>query len=1248
MSRAVPGVPRAEFSKVERSRLILSGTGAISCLALAAWLALAALVPARLATREVVAMTLAAPEGIPADPSRAEAAGTRYASLDGPGLLDRLREFLSERDGPAIVSLTATGVTVAAPSGQPRAYLVPADGNPSDPESLVAVDELVETLRANATKSAPVLLVLDASPVTTDPGLGVFGTSLPRWIEPLLSPDDAVLVMASCAPGQSSWSADPYPGSVFSACVSDGLSQSSMTASRLLEFVRPRVASWVREHRDGAVQTPVLLGNVRRFDFRLPRVKAKPLQLASAALADDAPERKALAEAWKQHDTLSLRHPEHRAPLSWRAYRAKLLEAQDQLRRGQGAETALSISVAEALSARVIERLDEKPDIAWSIASSGAASTEKDALLAAVEDLFQGRLSPLGENPAPAPDSPPPAAPDSDAPADPAAPPEAAAPKQEPAAAIPLPVDPLGGIRESDLAEVRLARRYVEFARLGGEDGAARPTRLPRLDQAWRVAVKAEQAGAAVDPGRQNATVNGRLLAWIRPLASRLDRARLEAQDSLFANRPRVIESSTALLSEADRDADAALLVLSQVSPAVDLLHHVQADAPFLGDWLVRRDKGLGPLADALSQATALADLLDHPPASPADLAAEAAKVDAAHDRLSRTWQRLTTEFDAEVRRLRSGPDKILWRDIDALVRVPMLPAADREVAIASLSKRPSVEAPGLSGSFSASDGTDEPAEDEAFWTLALGSAQLEVGLLSLAGLPAKQVDQARSDLATVDSMRQTNPDAAFDALDSFSDAVRRLRATPVDQATLDSIRDGEPKLEDAWRIAAAADRASRVLPAAELRRLLLLDSDPTEARESIDRHALLVWNADRAANDLALVEARRLIDAARALRESPERQDVAKKIAMYAGSGGLRIEQTEVSPGRVKVKVESRGELPAGRAVVILEHEPSTEIRVTTDGDGADDAGAMIPIPLPTPVERALVLSNPSSPRDLPAVAPTVFYRGRTFALPDRVAVQPLGDLVSVSLQQQFTVAKYTERGRSRSVKIADQFEAHPTEGYLHPNSDLAYKVALTNNTPERLNLVVVSTLAGKPPLPPVRLTLDAGATDNVAVGGKVASFDFTKPGEPVGLKVEVFRDRRDGTPLCEPKEFAFRLLDPGKYVGVTLAYNAPFVYLRVDHMAASPVYVPTLVTVQVEPLNAVRQVGRVQEWIGHGDYRFYKYWILDHEVPELTFRLKVDGQEMKLEPVALKMLPKALPGVEPPPAAPAGVPPAAPEATP
>ncbi|MBX6315195.1 MAG: hypothetical protein IRY99_20140, partial [Isosphaeraceae bacterium] len=712
-----------------------------------------------------------------------------------------------------------------------------------------------------------------------------------------------------------------------------------------------------------------------------------------------------------------------------------------------------------------------------------------------------------------------------------------------------------GGPRDiPTFLEGQLPLWYAWFAAKGGETEALRSRRLDLLREIIEVREMAERAAA--DP---------RVLRWVRGRLDEGDTWRRKAQDALFASDAAPLLRAEGWLRHAADAYGEAEAIAEACRRALDLVARLQDELPSYGEWMARRAAGLDEnFEQLLKRGAELATRVHGEPPPDADLRAWFAKLSTQAIEVEGQLDRLGREFRAAVREMidrRTGPAD--WREIDALLRVPMIPPGDRLALLAKISS-PALTPP-LSSAASTLEAPAASDPDPVFWDQAQALAQLEWGLLRLAGV--EDEDLAAYHDRVLRAQRKGDANRALDALDAFSDRLRQRRADWIERRGTIAV-SGERPLDQVHRELVVADRVARILPAALVADLRAAD-EPAAAVDRLQRHALLLWQGRRLLQDFAPRHAELLFDEARGYLSSKDLDEATAEAHALAKASLTIAPGTIDQQGRLSVRVQSEGPLPEGNATVLLAHNPALALGITAMED--EPGGGLVPVPLPSgeAVIRTFLLAND----DEVHLNPEVFYRGRTFTASTSVRIPAPGDLVKIQARQP-RVRRELPNGKI--IVFPDQFAFNSRRIYLRPKSWLEYELNITNMTANPLKLRVVQRL-GERPIHETDLDLQGHAQG--AIPGAVLADDLSYD-KLTTLNVTVTQRDRPGRSPCRPLEFDFRKLHPKAFIvaqdGIDGSKGAfGTFYVRVGHFG-DPVPVPALVRVKVEPAGSFREVPR------------------------------------------------------------------------
>jgi len=711
----------------------------------------------------------------------------------------------------------------------------------------------------------------------------------------------------------------------------------------------------------------------------------------------------------------------------------------------------------------------------------------------------------------------------------------------------------------------------------------------------------------------------------VAPLIEAGDTLRRKAQDHLFSGERNrgpdpgrdgvQAQRIRDLYERATQDSDLCARSLS-------LVQRLGVELPNLGEWLARRNArlgigGLGPEFESLLDDTAaLHDLVTAGPTESENgrsprtlddeaLATHAARIQAIktrYDRVDAAYGRLNSLFKKQCRELADADSPEQWREVDELLDVPTIPAGLRlqlvrrvRGTLASSLNRPTTEAhpprgkdkagagetsegdPGSDRDRSGDDASSNEA-DPSFWGCALAMARLEWGLFKLGGVP--EGDLVRMEGAYQAARNATGggrSGAAFDAFDELSAVIRSIHVGQV--ARIDEAR-AKPWASSAlpdnaiYQRLVAADRASRALPLGYAASRSL-DDDETKALDHFHRYALLLWHGRRLLEDFAVGHAQTVLDRARlvasdtgqatatpSLQEAldvAEARKAAKLTLQSQPADKLAINDWGEHP--IKLLVGSFGDVPPGDASALIGVGPSTPVAVTIAGSNTDArAGTLAPVaPGRAPHEAGFlaVRIESSSEEKSFNLAPGAFYRGRFFPA-DRdlsVTMSEAAEPVSVAIMQSY---------RKFDKKIPDQFNLHPGKGFLHPGSNLAYRLRITNKTGEPMRVNVSYALEGQPE-PPRQIVLEFTTKKPFDEITDEVSSQEVPVDRPKSLSVTVTKEG-ETTPLSR-RNFQFQQVVPKEYFAVVPRFSPAEESFTLDvrRLRSDPVTGPVPVNVSI-----------------------------------------------------------------------------------
>jgi len=1176
--------------RLQQSRLVLSATGFVVSSVLLIWLLLLALL-AR--PRPDIMGIWAAPPSLAAPFTRHQGDDLgritgRTVPGDGAALEASICDRLAGAGGgaqPLVLYLSAVGV--ADRNGN---YFLRSDPVAPGAEALSA-EKLIDRMTETAARRN-VLLILDAGQVGSDRNFHLFGNGFLAVFKARLrgSQPKGLVVLCSCAPGQTSWESDAGRCSVFAYYVARGLedkargwdrSSPHVTVRALANYVRHHVDPWVRANRM-AVQTPELFGDTS-VNFVLPRLAPPRTASPSPGTESDAMRLARLDEEWTEHQNLRPRRPYRHEPLLWRNYQEGLLRAELAIRGGAMTEADSLLASLPAQRKAIANRSAGLPvEAPWSLAmliKSRADSpadpvqpggvNKTEALEKALEALIGGsrdanELRPAAQRT--------PATADGQATSGPSK------TKIEGDAPSPAPTIRLD-TELPDLVEAQLLDWARTFSKEAGDAGAFHGLRGERLKQAQRVRQLAELA----------ATSDDRLSHWIAPLVDAGDELRRRAQDALFVNAKSSLDEIGPLLERASVWYHEALSVGRRVADALDLVEEIESELPEYGEWQVRRcvddvAAGLGTeVLTVLTSTAALATKVQTVPADPprdaSGLAAHLGRIKAidslVHDARA-AFDRLRAVFRVECESLAASASRSRWREIDAILRVPVILPEHRRVLLQRIQStevgssleesqplRDEVPARGIG----ASDTSSSPP-DRDFWRQALGLARLEIGLLEISGAPEVTLAGLRD---TLDTALAAINGGVSDGVAALALVAERIRAARQERMESAKIRP-DRSLDLATLV--AADRALRVaLVADTLDRPDLAGIDIDRCR----RHEQLLWHGRRLLSDFDPDRARRLFKAASLNGESKALADaLSASAAMDQARLSLTTEADDplTVPARSErplgVRVSARGPVPPGQAAILVGYDAARPLTVTEQTSLRDARdGALVDLG-GGPARDSLALEflvarSESGPTIVNTeVIPRVFYRGHLVKAGRSVAVSLLAarDPVSITIGQSY-------RNLPRK-NFTDQFKEHPGQGYLHQGTNLQYKLILNAELPVR---AVVRYGLTDHPRSFKEETVPVDPQKPFEIHGAVKGDDFLinrVDGKlvipPLNLEVAVSKDRVNGPPLGQAR-YTFRMIRPEEYIETKSDYDPiqRVLTILVTHLASDKATGPVEVVASI-----------------------------------------------------------------------------------
>lgn len=1206
--RRIGLVDTQRISKPRLSQLILVATGMIVSLVLLIWL-LYWINPTRrgIGGRWIAQRGLTRPwlghQAADIEKITGAVRGTVPES-DYGSFRDVLREHLTKAaNRPVVLYISAAGVV-----DDQGAVLLRDDGGtigettePDARQSAISLERFFEVFR-DAGERFPGqsrFLIWDAGQVGSDRNLGVYANGFLPKLRSFLAenPVKRLVILSSCAPGQTSATSEFDHRSVFGYYVEQGLAgkgstPNGLTVQSFTRYVRNQVALWVRNHRQ-AEQTPELFGDVV-LDFPLPR--ARKITRASQPAGElEQEETKRfltrLERAWAERDNWQKRKPYRTAPRTWLRYQETLLRAERLFRSGEitEAESALNglpnlgsevsrvptLEGSLALLEKRVAASADKEKAKLLESARGAMNEALDLILAADEPAAE----PPGEAGKPAPNAAPGAAPGAPAPAAnpaPAQPPAAAgapaASKKQAGAGHAI----LPGRRKAESPIARLSdfeddRRplYPEsqlivwadtFVNRGPDRNAFRGKRGEALEKAIQTRNLSEVAAGSDE----------RINRWIRPWVEAGDGLRRQGQDLLFAAEPAIPRGLDAL-DQADEVYQVAIKNAEICEQAIDLTEQLSAELPFYGDWKAKRagrlDIGLDQaFQDLLDAAGKLAQLIHSVPPPLRTEGDPFADRDEQIQRIKRQYSVVSESFRGLTDDFHNQWEGGRWRDLDSTLNVPLIPAETRMKLLARVRSLPvaaslsATASDSSSGTPTTSDGSGGRLKKESDAFLAERAARSTPSLDSSVGDNESPADPsfwrtasglARLELGLLEiggatkeevaSLRETYDRACrklggspFAEFAEFSERIRSLR-----RARLLALAE-KPNPDLLAEDLDAKDRAIRVLPLAdEMGRDKLV-----ELRVRFLRRDLSTWHGQRLLEDYAPRQALALLDRAGddfgesdELRKTVEKAKVMARTTLVVEADAPKEPSLDNEQGMtIGIKVRAEGEIPAGEAVAFLGHDVGLPVSVNQKGAEATTgvAGTLVPVGAATPAGPAeFVVERMDSTPETVTIKLEPGAFYRGQIFPNDLSASPI--VFRLTPGKEGIDVTLRQSDRKLINQYGDQFVRHPGQGFLHPLTPLAFRFVINHTLTKPTKVWVRYGMEGIDISYVTRenIKLEPGKP-NEEIGDRVETDKHEIPvDKPRYLVLEIRKDNEQGRVLFK-RRYPFRQILPAQFIRV------------------------------------------------------------------------------------------------------------------
>jgi hypothetical protein len=431
-------------------------------------------------------------------------------------------------------------------------FLLPGDAEPPDSDkNRLRLERILDSLGKLDSKKNKVL-ILDATQVTANWPFGMLHNDFVRALKELDAKIKAIpnlVVISSSDIDQRSWTIDTraYHHTIFAHYLIEGLKgaadkdhNKNINALQLYDYVRERVATWVRDTRS-AEQVPLLLpegeeGKQRAGKIHLTQVPNSYQELpAPEPPADFANE---IQDQWEKYQRLAGRVPSPMVyrPHLWRQYEALVLRHEQVLRAGDTTSAAQLRDMMTDLASK-LQAADSTPDslanslVMPSVFGDSLSTAQAEELTRSLEalwnepdgnvrdkkwnDLVKGRAAAARLIAL-----------------------RGAALVVNQVARAPTEANRKKGVEYLQLMYPAGSLRPIEahyLAMLQRDLPAKRPAES-YLEMALKTRVNAEQAALAAQPGTGAAhCYSGKVFPWVKDLVLEADKQRRLGEDLLFA-----------------------------------------------------------------------------------------------------------------------------------------------------------------------------------------------------------------------------------------------------------------------------------------------------------------------------------------------------------------------------------------------------------------------------------------------------------------------------------------------------------------------------------------------------------------------------------------------------------------------------------------------------------------------------------------------------------------------------------------
>ena len=557
-------------------------------------------------------------------------------------------------------------------------------------------------------------------------------------------------------------------------------------------------------------------------------------------------------------------------------------------------------------------------------------------------------------------------------------------------------------------------------------------------------------------------------------------------------------------------------------------------------------------------------------------------KLEDATNKMNEALQGLIREFEQFTNQCKA-PGTPRWVELDAALRVPLIPFKDRVILLEKILKLDEEVAYNDTGQDKTQGADADVPPDRGFWTRAAGLAQLDLTLRQLG--PESQGAQ-REDLARIGEIwsalhtlrePQLTRKVSFEPINQSVAALRGRVPIEFSKGPNEDAARDLTKLEKNLRI---KETTARTLTPGEVDTLPSIIDKPVRDRDRLMECACLEFHLSR----LQLDYAGQLGPLAKEVQTRRESLGLITSASSSGTGQGLRI-TVKPDPDRdidynwksdFTISVEAPPDLTPGRRPIpegfafvgVIGTVPGLALNgLPTTGLPGD----LVRLPLDQSKDISFSVEQKDqvkleSNKDRVPLEAKLFYRGQS-ELADQVQINLKPRTISerikirISQDQEKLRAKYPHTDRP----IPDQFREHEGLGFIHKGKDLDYVVQIQNLTPQPLSVTY-------------RLSADDGTSlekkevlqpgmHPIAIPGQIKSSSL-KDGRG-RLIVEVKEDgATEPGKQIPPYQVTFREIGWKEYMEISAGQDNNFTYEKNGQSYTESCFVVTMLRKKDDPV--------------------------------------------------------------------------------